>query len=108
MSEENVYPRPPRISGASQRGLVAAMLLSTALSSITRDRLKSHTCPGPLYQPQNLKACGSLAHVLTMTSFSISALERCVILTKQRTEKRHTCSPTEKNTWSDQAIHLTM
>ena len=39
-----MYPRPARISGASHLGLVAAMLLSTALSSITLDRLKSHTC----------------------------------------------------------------
>ena len=41
---------PPRISGASQVGLVALMLvectrLDTA-SSTTRDRLKSHTCAG--------------------------------------------------------------
>ena len=56
MSELKVYPRPPRISGASQRGLVAAMLDSTALSSITRDRLKSQTWrprarPAPAQRP---------------------------------------------------------
>lgn len=38
-----VYPRPDKISGASQRGLLAAMLLKMADSSMTRDRLKSHT-----------------------------------------------------------------
>ena len=37
-----VYPRPDKISGASQRGLLAAMLLKMADSSMTRDRLKSH------------------------------------------------------------------
>lgn len=56
MSDEKVYPRPPRISGASQRGLVAAMLLSTALSSITRDRLKSHTCARPPHFPHPCQA----------------------------------------------------
>ena len=43
-SAATVYGKPPRISGASHRGLLATMLLSTTLSSITRDKLKSHTC----------------------------------------------------------------
>ena len=47
-TEARPAPSPARISGASQRGLVAAVLAAAApcCSSIMRDRLKSETWAG--------------------------------------------------------------